>query len=100
MEYEMLLQYVRPELVILIAVLYFIGVAFKQSTRVPDEMIPILLGIISIFICALYILAVEPITGGYQNVLIAIFDIVVQGILCAAGSVYFNQLYKQYTKTK
>lgn len=100
MSYELLLDYIRPELLVLVIGLYFIGMAFKSSTYVNDELIPFILGIISIVLCALYIFAVTDITGGYKTLLIALFEIIIQGILCAAGSVYINQLFKQSQKLK
>lgn len=100
LEYEALVQYIRPELVIVTIVLYFIGNALRQCPYVKNELIPFVLGIISIFICAIYILAVDPVEGGYQQVLIAIFSIIIQGVCCAAASVYGDQLVKQSLKLK
>lgn len=100
MTYELLLEYIRPELLILVIVLYCIGMALKSSTYVKDELIPFILGAISIGLCALYIFAVTDSIGGYKTLLIAIFEIIIQGILCAAGSVYINQLFKQSEKFK
>ena len=98
MDYELLTEYIRPELMVLVVVLYFIGMALKKTTYVKDELIPVTLGLISILLCAIYILAVEPISGGYQQVLIAVFNIIIQGLCCAAAAVFFNQLYKQNSK--
>lgn len=100
MNYELILEYIRPELLVLVLVLYIIGMALKSSSYVKDELIPFILGIIGIALCALYIFAVTDITGGYKTILIAIFEIIIQGILCSAGSVYVNQLFKQYQKMK
>lgn len=100
MNYDLLLAYIRPELLVLVVVLYFIGMMLKSSSYVKDELIPLILGIIGIFLSALYILSVTDITGGYKAILIAIFEIIIQGILCSAGSVYVNQLFKQYEKMK
>lgn len=100
MTHDILLEYIRPELLILVIVLYCIGMVLKASTYVKDELIPFILGTVSIILCALYIFAVTDISGGYKTVLIACFEIIIQGILCAAGSVYFNQLFKQAEKLK
>lgn len=100
MNYELLLEYIRPELLVLVIVLYFIGMVLKSSSYVKDELIPFILGAVGILLCALYIFATTDITGGYKTVLIAIFEIIIQGILCAAGSVYINQLFKQSAKMK
>lgn len=91
-----LLQYVRAELLILIPVLYLIGMALKKS-KLKDSLIPFVLGIISITLCALWIMANSMILS-LADLATAVFSAVSQGILVAGASVYANQLYKQFTK--
>lgn len=91
-----LLQYVRAELLILIPVLYLIGMALKKS-KLKDWLIPFLLGVISITLCALWIMA-NSIIHSPADVAAAVFSAVSQGILVAGASVYANQLFKQFNK--
>lgn len=89
---NIILQYLKPELIVLIPVLYFIGLALKKAAFVKDNYIPLILGAISILLAFIYILAIE---GWNMNV---IWFSIVQGVLAGAGAVYFNQIYKQLTK--
>lgn len=91
---EKILEYVKPELLVLAFVLYFIGMALKQSKTVSDRFIPLILGFIGIALASIYVLAESPISG-VQSVLMALFTGIVQGILCAGLSTYVNQLIKQ-----
>lgn len=91
---NIILTYLKPELVVLIPVLYFIGLAFKKGAFIKDKFIPLVLGVISIVLVFVYLMATE---GWNVNV---IWLSVVQGVLAAAGSVYANQLYKQLTKVE
>lgn len=93
-------QYIRPELMVLVVILYCIGIALKKSSYIKDHFIPFILGFISLALCAVYVLSISPQPTGYQEVLSLIFDIIIQGVCCAAASVYFNQLGKQYNKMK
>lgn len=89
-------EFVKPELLILIPVLYLIGVGIKK-TSLKDEIIPFVLGIVSIILSGLYIFATSDIHGS-KEVSMAIFTALTQGVLVAGCSVYFNQIYKQITK--
>lgn len=86
---EEILQYISPDLIIVVAVLYFVGKALKKVQTVSDNLIPFLLGFAGIIICGLY----EVGTMGFC--LEAMFAAVVQGVLCAGMSVYVNNLIKQ-----
>lgn len=91
-------EYIKPELLVLIPVLYFIGMAIKRS-RIRDTFIPLILGAISVVLSLVYLLAMETVNG-VQDVFTAIFTALTQGILCAATAVYSNQIYKQAIKDK
>lgn len=91
-------EFIKPELLILIPVLYLIGVGIKK-TKINDKYIPLILGILGIVISFVYLLASAPIVGT-QGVATALFTAITQGILCAGASVYVNQLYKQAAKEK
>lgn len=89
-------EFIKPELLILIPVLYFIGVGIKKSP-IKDTLIPLLLGLIGVLLSGIYLFAAEPIIG-VQGVFTAIFTAITQGVLCAAASVYANQIIKQAGK--
>lgn len=93
---QVLKEFVKPELLILIPVLYIIGAGLKIS-KFKDNFIPITLGSIGIILSMIYVFATSNI-GGKQDVLMAIFISLTQGILVAGCSVYFNQIYKQLKK--
>ena len=46
---ELLEGYIRPELMLLVAVLYLVGSGLKRSREVPDSLIPLLLGAFGVF---------------------------------------------------
>ena len=94
--YEMLKEFIKPELLVLIPVLYLYGTALKKSL-VADKNIPWLLGASSVILCIVFIVATSEING-WQEALMSIFTGVTQGVLCAGASVYVNQLIKQSNK--
>ena len=94
---EQIMNYVKPELVVVAVVLYFIGMGLKKAEAVPDTYIPLILGGIGIVLCALWVLANGPLTTG-QDIVIAIFTSIVQGVLVAGLSTYINQIIKQMNK--
>lgn len=91
-----IINFIKPELLILIAVLYFIGTALKKSA-VRDKFIPLILGGIGVALALLWVLATSPL-GSLQSIALAIFTAIVQGVLVAGASVYTNQLYLQSKK--
>lgn len=96
---QVIQNYVKPELLIVAVVLYFIGMGIKNTEKINDKYIPVILGVIGTVISAIYVVATGTFNG-YQSVLMAIFTSVVQGILVAGLSVYANQLIKQSQKTE
>ena len=94
---EVIKEYVRPELLVLAVVLYFIGKGIKNSETIKDKYIPIILGIIGVVISAIYIVATSDIAG-YQSVLMMIFTSLVQGVLVAGLAVYANENITQLKK--
>ena len=89
-------EYVKPELLILIPVLYIIGVALKKSI-LSDKWIPIVLGVISITLCFIWISTHNTISS-LAKFGIVFFTSVTQGVLLVGASVYANQVYKQMSK--
>lgn len=81
-----------PELLVLVPVLYFIGMAVKHTEFILDKYIPLLLGFIGIALSVLYVGAVSGISA------IGIFTAITQGVLVAGASVYVNQIVKQSRK--
>lgn len=93
MDYQ---HYIKPELLILIPVLYLIGAGLKKS-NFKDKFIPLILGVIGVFLAGVYLFATEPINGT-QAIATALFTALTQGVLCAGASVYANQIVKQAQK--
>ena len=89
-------EYIKSELLILIPVLYFIGIGLKKS-KIPDKFIPLLLGMASISLSAIWVFAASDVTC-FKDIALAIFISITQGILLAGASVYVNQLYIQSKK--
>jgi hypothetical protein len=89
-------EFIKPELLVLIPALYFVGVGIKKS-ELKDKFIPYVLGIAGVVLAALYIIATSDIQG-YQDVAMAVFMAITQGLLSAGGSVYISQLQIQAKK--
>lgn len=96
---EQILNYVKPELVVVAIVLYIVGVGLKKSVSVLDKYIPIILGVLGVIISAVYVFATSSL-GTPQEIALAVFTAIVQGILVAGCSTYVNQLIKQINKTE
>ena len=91
--YDLLKEFIKPELLILVPVLYLIGIAIKKSD-IQDKHIPSYLGGTGIFLSILYLVGTNPINTT-QAILALIFTGITQGILIAGASVYVHQLIKQ-----
>lgn len=94
---EQIINYIKPELVPVAVVCYIIGAALKHTELLKDKYIPVVLGAFSVLTCAVYVCATSDLSTA-QNVLMAVFVAVVQGLLLAGGSVYVNQIIKQTKK--
>ena len=79
------INYITENALILVPVLLVIGAIFKNTERVKDKYIPIIL------LPAGIILSVW-LMGGFNA------DSVIQGILVTGAAVYGNQLIKQLSK--
>ncbi len=82
-------QFISPELLILVPVLYIIGFGVKKTKLIPDKFIPIVLGACGIVLSCLWV---------HDFSFVGIFTAITQGILVAGASVYFNQIIKQVNK--
>lgn len=96
---DYILNYVKPELVVVAVALYFIGVAVKNSEMIKDKFIPAILGLIGIALCLIWVFATSTCVTS-QDIMMALFTAIIQGILVAGLSTYVNQLIKQGTKTE
>ena len=89
-------DYIKPELLALVPVLYLLGIGLKKS-RLPDKFIPLLLGGASLLLCALWVAATVSLQS-IDDWAMAAFTAATQGILVAGAGVYANQLYLQAKK--
>lgn len=96
---DQIMNYVKPELIVVSAALYFIGMGIKKSELIPDRYIPLILGGIGIILCAVWVLSTGPLEN-LQDAAMAVFTAVIQGILVAGLSTYVNQIVKQIGKSK
>lgn len=92
-----IMNYVKPELIVVAIALYIVGAGLKKTQTVKDNYIPYILGVVGIVLSAIWVMANSPL-GNTQDVLTAIFTSIVQGILVAGVSTYVNQLIKQAKK--
>ena len=88
-------EYIKPELLILIPVLYVIGMAVKKTTLIADKLIPLAVGAAGIALSVIYVLATAPL-GSAQAIAMAVFTALTQGVLVSGASVYANQIFKQF----
>jgi UPF0716 family protein affecting phage T7 exclusion len=91
-----IMQYVRPELAILIAVCWVVGAAVKAIPKIANWAIPFILTVFAIVLAIFWIGAVL----GEGFALAVIVAGVVQGILIAAVAVYGDQIIKQLKNDK
>lgn len=89
-------EFIKPELLILIPVLYVVGIGLKKS-KLSDTLIPLILGGIAVILSAAWVIATSDIST-LRDIAYALFISVTQGILSAGASVYVNQLYVQSKK--
>lgn len=94
---EQIINYVKPELLVLVVVLYFLGMGLKHAQTVKDKYIPAILGVCGCVLAAIYVVATCPL-GTVQEIAMAVFTAIVQGVLVAGLSTYVNQIIKQTKK--
>lgn len=86
-------EYIKPELLILVPVLYGLGLIIKNTEKIKDNYIPAILGVVSLVLSCIYVISTEGFTG------ISVFTAIVQGVLCVSAAVYANQIVKQIKKS-
>ena len=96
---EQLINYIKPELIVVAIVLYFIGIGLKKAQAVKDKYIPLILGTVGIVLCAIWVLATCSVGSG-QDIAMVVSTASVQGILVAGLSTYVNQIVKQAGKAE
>lgn len=96
---EQIMEYIQPELLILIPVLYFVGIGLKRTSLIADKTLPIILGLSGIVLSTIYVLATNDLES-WKDFLFAGFTSIAQGVLVAGCSVYFNQILKQARKSE
>ena len=67
------------------------------SQTVKDKYIPLINGLIGVAICAIYVFATCA-CGSGQDIALAVFTALTQGVLVAGLSTYVNQIFKQSGK--
>ena len=94
---DSILNFIKPELLILVPVLYCVGLGLKRS-KLSDRWIPLLLGAAGMGLSALYLLADGMAEASISAVCQRLFAGITQGILCAECAVYVHQIMKQTGK--
>jgi len=89
-----ILNYIQPEMFILIPVLIVFGLILKSIPNIKDWTIPIVLGILGVIIAILIVCLKKGFEA--ENILNGIL----QGILCAGMAVYVHQLTIQSTRKR
>ena len=88
---ENLIQYIKPELLIVAVLLYGLGLLLKRS-KLKDNFIPLVLSGSGVILAITYCIVMEGFT--FASIGIGF----IQGLLCAATSTHINQIIKQMKK--
>ena len=86
---EQLTQYIQADYAILAVVLYCLGRVLKAVKRFPNQFIPLALTGCGV---ALACLSAVARYGDFANWAAALFEGLVQGILCTGLAVYLNEV--------
>ncbi|WP_443722397.1 phage holin family protein [Ruthenibacterium lactatiformans] len=92
-------EYIKPELFVLVPLMFGLGAALKADKRFPSANIPYTLALVGMFLAAMYVMATAQLDS-WQSVVLAVFTAIVQGGLCALASVGVHQVYKQAKEKK
>lgn len=94
-----IINYINPELIILVPALIVLGLMMKDSIRIPDTAIPAILGGVGVLLAVAWCMATaQPV--GLWAIVLTLVTAVIQGVLCAGAAVYADQLGKQKAKAK
>ena len=94
---ENLIEFVKPDLVLMSIALYLVGISFKKADFIKNKYIPLLLGGIGILAAGMCIFSQADITS-FKDILKAAYETIIQGIMVAGLSNYANQIVKQFNK--
>lgn len=94
---DQIINYINPELVILVPVLLLAGAGIKRTQAIADKWIPLLLGMAGVALSLIWVIA-NGTYAGPRDVLLAAFTAICQGILVAGAAVYTHQIGKQIKK--
>ncbi len=94
---EVLKNLIKPELLILVPILIFLGSIIKK-TVIKNKYIPFILTGISVALATIYVVATCGDTISYKGILLVLFTAITQGILVTALSVYGYENYKNIKK--
>lgn len=86
-----IMDYVKPELLVVALVLYFVESWMLQSALVKNKYIPLLSGGFGIIICTIYVISVCE-CAGIKGVAAAAFTAITQGVLVTGLSTYVRLL--------
>ena len=86
-------EFVKPELLLLIPVLYALG-AFIKGSSCADYKIPFILVATGIVLAVLYLFSSSDIVDA-KSIATLLFTGITQGVLAAGAAVLVNQLFKQ-----
>ena len=90
-------ELIRPELLVLIPVLYFLELGLKKLAAFEDRWIPLALGAVGIVLALVYLIATQPVSTG-QEIAMLLFAGITQGILCAGCSLFAEKLITRSKK--
>ena len=85
-------EYIKPELLILVPVLYILGAMIKESQTISNRYIPAILGGVGVLLSLLYVIG----STGFSAT--GVFTAITQGILIAGAAVYTNEMIVQLRK--
>ena len=96
---DYIINYINPELIVLVPVLYVLGLMIKDGIAIPNTAIPAVLGGVGVLLAVAWCMAtVQPV--GLWAIVLTLVTAVMQGILCAGAAVYIDLVGKQSAKAK
>ena len=87
-----LMEFLRPELAVLVPVLYLLGTILKRSP-LQDWLIPFLLCAVGCVLSFMYLASFG--VESPEDWLILLYSALTQGVICTACTVYAHNLIKQ-----
>lgn len=91
---DIAIKYIKPELLVVVFILWYLGVKLKAIKGIPDFLIPFILLGVSIILALSYVLIVDGINP------MAVWVGIIQGLVIAAVEGQAYQYKKQLTDKK